>query len=147
MPRHFRHRQRFYGSNHPFSGVLWMVGLAILFATHSIWPGILILVGINILFSAIWQGTNGQQIEEREPEPVDVPMIPPPPPPAPARPAPAMPEPANQTNPELLPDTCPHCGAPVRANDVRWRGAQLAACSYCGSNLILSRPGKAPLRP
>jgi hypothetical protein len=36
-------------------GFIWLTGLAILFATDAIWPGILILVGLSILAGAIVQ--------------------------------------------------------------------------------------------
>jgi len=34
-------------------GFVWLVGLAILFATDRIWPGILILVGLSIVAGAL----------------------------------------------------------------------------------------------
>jgi hypothetical protein len=34
-------------------GFIWLVGLAILFATDTIWPGILILAGLSILAGSI----------------------------------------------------------------------------------------------
>ena len=73
-------------------------------------------------------------------------------PPAPAAPipeAPAAPEPeptavpaaaAEPTPParrlDLLPDTCPACGAKVRAGEVRWVDERSAECAYCGTPLI-----------
>ena len=34
-------------------GFVWMVGLALLFATDTFWPGILILIGVSILAGAV----------------------------------------------------------------------------------------------
>jgi len=34
-------------------GFVWLTGLAILFATDTLWPGILILAGLSILAGAI----------------------------------------------------------------------------------------------
>ena len=32
-----------------------------------------------------------------------------------------------------LPEKCPHCGAPVKENEVEWVGSSSAECPYCGS--------------
>ena len=34
-----------------------------------------------------------------------------------------------------LPETCPHCGGPLYAANVRWQGKQSALCPYCGSTV------------
>jgi hypothetical protein len=34
-------------------GAVWLIGLAILFATGTIWPGILILIGASMLLGAL----------------------------------------------------------------------------------------------
>ncbi len=32
-----------------------------------------------------------------------------------------------------LPTNCPHCGAPVRSNEVHWIDAHTAECAFCGT--------------
>jgi len=127
------------------NGVVWMIGLAVLFYTDWWWPGILVLAGISFLLSAGWQGST-----EPEPElPGDEPPLSGMEPDNPAevfRPAPIVtppPAPAPTPRTDLLPNTCPQCGAPVRSGEVRWTGAHSAACSYCGSNIpaLKSKPG------
>ena len=45
---------------------------------------------------------------------------------------------------ELLPATCPTCGAPLHGKDVKWTGAQSADCPSCGANLPMrTEPGVA----
>lgn len=34
-------------------GAVWLIGLAILFATNKIWPGILILIGLSIIAGSV----------------------------------------------------------------------------------------------
>jgi hypothetical protein len=34
-------------------GAVWMIGLAILFATDQFWPGVLILIGLSIVAGAL----------------------------------------------------------------------------------------------
>lgn len=34
--------------------------------------------------------------------------------------------------PLQLPDACPHCGAPLREDEVEWVDADCAQCIYCG---------------
>ena len=36
---------------------------------------------------------------------------------------------------ELLPATCPDCGAALHGDTVKWTGPQSADCPYCGMNL------------
>jgi DNA-directed RNA polymerase subunit RPC12/RpoP len=40
---------------------------------------------------------------------------------------------------DLLPLTCPQCGGPIRAYEVKWTGKQSAACPYCDSNLPMKK--------
>ena len=49
-------------------------------------------------------------------------------------PAAVRPAPAGGTAPTRgrLPAKCPHCGGPVRSNEVDWIDAHSAECDYCG---------------
>jgi hypothetical protein len=35
-----------------------------------------------------------------------------------------------------LPDHCPACAVPLRANEVEWTGSQRAVCAYCGAVVL-----------
>jgi hypothetical protein len=89
-------------------GAIWLIGLAILFATDHIWPGILILVAISSLAQAGLMAyvKRNQEVQtlttEREAH---------------------------------LPENCPNCGGPLNAASVRWQGKQSAICPYCGSTV------------
>ncbi|MBK9781654.1 MAG: hypothetical protein IPP55_16645 [Anaerolineales bacterium] len=126
--RHGPHFRRGRGKN--LSGLIWLVGLAILFTTGDWWPGILILVGISIVFRSLFR--DEQPPERPAPPPFDPPPFAPPPPPAP-RPAPPPADPVHRA--DLLPATCPNCGGPVRSNDLKWTSSHSVACSYCGANI------------
>ncbi len=98
-------------------GAIWLVGLAILFWTGNIFPGILVLIAISALVQAaimayVRRGEESATLE---------------------------------TARELhLPERCPNCGSPLNSSTVRWHGKQTAACPYCGSNIKLTvRPEKA----
>jgi hypothetical protein len=130
MHRHnrFRHGPR------PFRGFFWLIILVMFFFGGRWWPGILVLIGLSIVFGSLFR-------EERSPA---EPQNPPPPyipvtPPAPPRPAPT-PTPVEQIHrSDLLPVTCPQCGGPIRSYEVKWTGKQSAACPYCGSNLPMKK--------
>ncbi|HEY3312367.1 MAG TPA: hypothetical protein VGK00_12070 [Anaerolineales bacterium] len=137
------HRTRFSRGRHSLNGLLWMVGLFILFYTGHWWPGILILVGVSALLSALPdgradRGLTGVDQDQRAPSegwnnpPARTPVIInlPPPSPAPA---------SNAPRPDLLPANCPRCGAPVRTAEVKWTGSHSAACAYCGSNVLAAK--------
>ena len=138
MPRYRRYGPNFSQRQRPpFAGAVWLIGLAVLFYTGHWWPGILILVGISMVLSTAWRGSEKQappnddfKMPNNQPAPWTV-M-----PPAPtSAPAPVN----NSARVDLLPSTCPRCGAPVRSNEVKWMNTQSATCSYCGSTLTTSR--------
>jgi len=110
-----------------------MIGLAILFFWGHWWPGILILAGLSIIFESIFRlatvpwNQNPPPPVDPNPMPIPMPMSPP------AAPV----EPIHRS--DLLPGTCPHCGAPIRAGEVKWTGNQSASCGYCSSNLPMKK--------
>lgn len=55
LPASLAVKKGWYG----WQGSLWLIGLAILFATNQLFPGILILVGISALGSAITRDAEG----------------------------------------------------------------------------------------
>lgn len=135
---HFGRHHKHHGS---LSGLVWMIGLPVLFMTGFWMPGIFILIGLSILVGAMET--------QQTPEPVSPPPAPewfstPPPPPAPApvfrpysSPEPVASKPLYRT--DLLPATCSHCGGPVRSGEVKWVGPQSASCAYCGSVLSMKK--------
>ncbi len=136
----YRHRRKFGmgGPRRNLDAAIWLIGLGFLAFTGDWWPGILILVGISLLakgmFAQSWPRPfdDSEQTQAPPPQPWAAP-----PPPRPA-PEPFVPAPPDSEHPfERLPNTCPQCGGPVRKNDVKWIGAQSAACAYCGSSLPL----------
>lgn len=89
-------------------GAIWLIGLAFLFWSGNIFPGILVLVAISGLVQALLmayvkrnQATETLAIEREA----------------------------------HLPETCPRCGGPLNATNVRWQGKQSALCPYCGSTV------------
>ena len=143
MHRHkrFRHGPPLFRPGRHFGGWFWWIGLAILFSTDNWWPGILVLIGLSMVFGSFFR-------EERQPKPhEDQPPFPPhdlsrtSPPPAPrpvSSPMGASFDATHRT--DLLPTTCSQCGGPIRSYEVKWKGAQTAACPYCGSNLLMQKP-------
>jgi hypothetical protein len=114
----------------PFGGFFWVLLFAFFFLGDGRWwPGILILIGLCMVFGALFRDEAPQR--PRNLPPVQMP-------PAPTVTITAAPvEPIHRT--DLLPETCPQCGGPVRANEVRWTGKQSAACAWCGSALTMKK--------
>jgi hypothetical protein len=143
MHRHDHHQRMGHPGNDIHSAV-WLIGLAVLFFTGFWWPGILVLAGISMILQWALSEANSQPMEPvRQPiasQPVQPPAAPAPIP-APvmqATPA-AFVQPASYHPAQLLPSACPHCGGPVRANEVQWTGPRTAVCGYCGSALALKK--------
>lgn len=89
-------------------GAIWLIGLAYLFWSDNIFPGILVLVAI----SAIAQAAIMAYVKRnRDAETLTV---------------------ERETH---LPETCPNCGGPLNASSVRWNGKQSALCPFCGSTI------------
>lgn len=127
MHKHKRYR---HGSKHffPFSGMIWWFIFAMMFMKGEWWPWILVAIGFWVVCGSMFKE------EKPKPERKDIPI-------SRVEPAPAPPK---QTFTEtqqaihradLLPATCSQCGGHISPYEVKWRGTQSAACSYCGSNL------------
>ena len=140
MPRYHRYRYgpRLAPRGRPLHGAIWMIGLGILFFTGHWWPGILILVGISAILGAVWRDSDeAPTLPQNDWErPAASPVAPASQPVVTAPPAPT-PTPVNSApRVDLLPSTCPRCGAPVRSNEIKWTSTHSATCTYCGSNLM-----------
>ncbi|HEU5086220.1 MAG TPA: hypothetical protein VFT99_02200, partial [Roseiflexaceae bacterium] len=103
-------------------GAIWLIGLAYLFWSGNIVPGILVLVAISGLAQAVLMAyvRRNRAVETLA------------------------------TERELfLPATCPNCGGPLNPASVRWKGRQSAACLYCGSTVkaTVKAPDKTPNTP
>ncbi|HEY9151855.1 MAG TPA: hypothetical protein VIN60_03140 [Anaerolineales bacterium] len=118
-----------------FRSAFWLIGLAILFFWGHWWPGILILIGLSIILEGVFRGSAPNWNQNPPPPPSIDPM----PAPMPMTPAAAAPVTDSIHRTDLLPGTCPHCGAPIRASEVKWTGAQSASCGYCSSNLPMKK--------
>ena len=131
MYRHgrFHNRPRHFGPRRFFGG-FWVILLILMFFGGRYWPLILVLIGLGIVFSAIFREAPPPP---PAPHPMDGPM---PPPPAPRM---AVPPVEQIHRSELLPTTCTQCGGPIRSYEVKWTGKQSAACPYCGSNLPMKK--------
>ena len=111
-------KQQLEGPWRSLHGAVWLLGLAVLATQGWWWPGILVLIAVSGVVEAF--------LLQLAP---------------PARPVPAPSTQVNAVPPprghrlELLPASCPQCGASARGPDVRWTGPQSAECGYCASNL------------
>ncbi len=94
--------------------VFWLIGLAILFATHLFWPGILVLVGIGMLLRAMGGSAPKPTEADVAHEPVTTDTLPV----MPFAPEPAEPEP---------PVEAEHGTAPLSTEDLDAIEAELAA--------------------
>jgi len=132
--RRYGYGPRPYNPWRSFRGAFWLIGLAVLFFWGHWWPGILILIGLSIIFEGLFRAA-GPQWQQNPPPPADpMPMSPMATTPIPAAPAA---DPVHRV--DLLPGTCPHCGAPIRSPEVKWTGNQSASCGYCGANLPMKK--------
>ena len=114
----------------PFRSMFWMIIVALFFFGGRMWPAILVLIVLGIVFESIFRASAQPWNQNPPPPPMD--PNPYPMPMTASAPAPAA-DPIHRT--DLLPSNCPNCGAPVRANEVKWTGNQSASCGYCGTNL------------
>ena len=108
--------QNFAAARHGLTGAIFMIGLAVLFATDWIWPGILVLVGITSLV--------GAYMGRSEPGPDDIPL--------------RVDQPLEEERVEAVQYAaqCDSCGAAtpqeLREGSTTETGA---VCSFCGSPL------------
>jgi hypothetical protein len=138
MRRFYRRRGRFIHPFRPLKGVIWLIGLGILAMTGHWWPGILVLIGLSMVLEAVWRESMPQTFDEDVGQAPLPPASPAPIPPAVGTPiAPAPVTPSHRV--DLLPATCPNCGGPARANEVKWAGPQSAVCAFCGSTLPMKK--------
>lgn len=126
-----KNKKKLVGPWRNVHGAIWLIGLATLALKGWWWPGILVLVALSMLLEAALMQFVPHAFKEEEEDKDKTPMAPAAPPTAqtPADPA------AAEHRTDLLPSTCPKCGAPVRGNEVRWTGSRSAECSFCGANL------------
>jgi hypothetical protein len=132
-------KKKLVGPWQSLHGVIWLIGLYILFTRGSFFPGILILIAVSALYEAFLRHyVPGAFVVEKatEPAPGDQVMAPPPA----ANTTPLATMAATQEHPtELLPGICPSCGGPVLGHEVKWTGAKSASCPYCGTNLPMNK--------
>lgn len=97
------------------TGAVFMIGLAILFATDWIWPGILVLLGVTSLM--------GAYVRHSEPDEDDIPL--------------KVDRPLEEAPPQAVryAPQCASCGA-ATPQELQEGATQLAAfCGFCGSQL------------
>jgi hypothetical protein len=115
-----------------FGGFFWVFLFAFIFMGGGRWwPAVLILIGLSMLLGALFDDPSPQPPQDLPP--VKAPVAPPDPASVVTKATSVTVEPLHRT--DLLPATCPQCGGPVRAHDVRWTGKHSAKCAYCGSVL------------
>ncbi len=54
------------GWQHSLTGSTWLIGLAICFYFNVIWPGVLILVGLTLIFEGLFPKIRGNNVFEDE---------------------------------------------------------------------------------
>ncbi len=114
---------RGFHSGKALSSAIFLIGLAVLFATDTFWPGILVLIALSGVVKAL---TRSQAGDQGDPEmslagAQGLSLA-----------GPAQ-DPA--ARPLIYPANCPNCGAsaPETAQDAR--AGQKVVCEYCGATL------------
>lgn len=108
---------KFATPRHGLTGAVFMIGLAILFATDWIWPGILVLVGVTSLL--------GAYLGRTEPNPDDIPL--------------RVERPLGGESPQTVryEPQCASCGAATPPDLVEGASiTQTAVCDFCGTPLV-----------
>lgn len=135
---------------------VWLIGLGLLFMVNYIWPGILILIGITMIVNATMHeeptvmpptGTLRQaQGTALDPlaEPVEARVADPSTSTATAALGESLPAVLASEAERLylaskLPENCPACGAPMRANakKLTWHEDNSLSCGFCGYRLTI----------
>lgn len=116
---------------------IWLIGLGILFLFGNIWPGILILIGLSMIVSAYLKDEPVKtpvdpaapvepvvMVEEESVEPAGDESLP----------AVLAPEGERLYLASRLPEKCPACDAPMKANGEKlvWHEDKSFACMFCG---------------
>lgn len=73
LPVSLATKKGWYGWN----SFVWLVGIALLFHFNVFWPGILILIGISMAFSALTKNSSGSPFMKDEQEKKDPTQFPP----------------------------------------------------------------------
>jgi len=129
--KRFRHGPRHF--HRPFPSLFWLFIFLMIFSKGHWWPGILVLICLSMIFGSLFREETRPPEPKHPSAPIFIPVTPPVTPKT-------TPAPAEQPHrADLLPVTCPQCGGPIRASEVRWTGAQSAACPYCLSDLPMKK--------
>lgn len=108
-------------------GAIWLIGLAILFWTGNIWPGILILIAL----SGLTQAAIALYVRRQDDA-------------AAARAGQAQALEAQKrleaARLDALPPNCPVCGGALDPAKVAWSGPTTATCPYCQSAIKVTVP-------
>jgi hypothetical protein len=123
---------------------VWLIGIGTVAYFNAWWPGMMFVVGAGIIAEAAlgrkryWGSADNEDIDSFEP-----PEFPPPErrPPPPARervestppPPPAQPASSPTADTRWVPATCPYCGAPINATNVKYHDdhKDRANCPWC----------------
>ncbi len=128
MHKHKRFKRRYFPG-----GMIWWFIFFMMFTQGDWWLWLLVAGGLWMVFGSMFdEGKENPQ--EKNPPVSNVDSTPPP---VATKPIVTQTEPID--NAALLPAVCSQCGAPVSPYEVKWRGAQSAACPYCGSNLKMKK--------
>lgn len=122
-----------------FQTAYWLIGLGILFLLKAWWPGILILIGLDLVLQALLPA------EEEALPPRAAPVHKPeveevvPPGDALGDPVPPPIEVPFSVPAETLPVECPACGGPLRENAqaVQAVEAEKVVCPFCNARVSL----------
>lgn len=138
------------------NAAIWLIGLGILFLVHYVWPGILILIGLTMIVNAMVKDetpvvppptiqrppanvVEGVEVAPKTDKPVEA--VPYEPPEAGGEPLPAVlaPEGERLFLSSKLPEACPACDAPLRANaeKLKWNPDNSVECMFCGYRLTI----------
>lgn len=118
---------------------IWIIGIYILWTRNLWWPGVLVLLGISLLYEAIVRRYVPSAYSPERPEELNTAQKME----APASAVSTLEAPTATTPPDhpaaLLPAVCPSCNAPIHGEEVQWTGPESASCPYCGSNLPMNK--------
>lgn len=128
MHKHKRFKRRYFPG-----GMIWWFIFVMMFTQGDWWLWLLVAGGLWMVFGSMFDEEK-EKPQEKKPPVSNADSTPPP---VATKPIVTPTEPID--NAALLPAVCSQCGAPVSPYEVKWRGAQSAACPYCGSNLKMKK--------